>query len=132
MIVSRFVAIKFFQKIFFQILFKTINKNLHQSRAGIGNKLKTHKFIEIIAQIITKNTNQAESVLEMKFTTQIGQETLWIASCLSFWFSGVIIFDLLCNFLKYKLKFFSQLINLLLQIVHKDLHKFFLFEFENF
>ena len=92
MIVSRFVAIKFFQKIFFQILFKTINKNLHQSRAGIGNKLKTHKFIEIIAQIITKNTNQAESVLEMKFTTQIGQETLWIASCLSFWFSGVIIF----------------------------------------
>gem|GEM_PF-1651731 len=41
-------------------------------------------------------------------------------------------FDLLCNFLKYKLKFFSQLINLLLQIVHKDLHKFFLFEFENF
>ena len=92
MIVSRFVAMKFFQKIFFQILFKTINKNLHQSRAGIGNKLKTHKFIEIIAQIITKNTNQAESVLEMKFTTQIGQETLWIASCLSFWFSGVIIF----------------------------------------
>ena len=92
MIVSRFVAIKFFQKIFFQILFKTINKNLHQSRAGIGNKLKTHKFIEIIAQIITKNTNQAESVLEMKFTTQIGQETLWIASCLSFWFYGVIIF----------------------------------------
>jgi hypothetical protein len=76
MIVSRFVAMKFFQKIFFQILFKTINKNLHQSRAGIGNKLKTHKFIEIIAQIITKNTNQAESVLEMKFTTQIGQETL--------------------------------------------------------
>ena len=92
MIVSRFVAIKFFQKIFFQILFKTINKNLHQSRAGIGNKLKTHKFIEMIAQIITKNTNQAESVFEMKFTTQIGQETLWIASCLSFWFSGVIIF----------------------------------------
>ena len=92
MIVSRFVAIKFFQKIFFQILFKTINKNLHQSRAGIGNKLKTHKFIEIIAQIITKNTNQAESVLEMKFTTQIGQETLWIASCLSYWFYGVIIY----------------------------------------
>jgi hypothetical protein len=51
---SIFSFITFFHVIFKISQFKNIKINLHQSRAGIGNKLNIHKFIEIIAQIIKK------------------------------------------------------------------------------
>jgi hypothetical protein len=67
--------IAFLPKIFFIIEFIVINKNLHQSKAGIGNKLNTHKFIEIIAHIIRMKIIQFEIDLVIKSTTQIGHET---------------------------------------------------------
>jgi hypothetical protein len=50
-----------------------ININLQPSKAGIGSKLKTHKFILIIAAIINKNFTHADNELVMKSTIQIGQ-----------------------------------------------------------
>jgi hypothetical protein len=84
--------IAFFQNIFFIIEFVNISKNLHQSSAGIGKRLKTQRLIETIAQNITKNTNQASKELLMKSTIQIGQLTDSIASCLSSGVSGLKIF----------------------------------------
>ena len=69
-----------------------MNKNLHQSSAGIGNKLNTHKFIEIIAHIITININQALSESFIKSTIHIGQLRDSIASFLSTGVSGLNIF----------------------------------------
>ncbi|MDR3150845.1 MAG: hypothetical protein LBU14_04550 [Candidatus Peribacteria bacterium] len=68
------------------------NKNLPQSRAGIGNKLKTQRLIEIIAQKITKNTIQAFIEELTKLTIQIGQFIEFIASCLSSGVFGLNIF----------------------------------------
>jgi hypothetical protein len=44
------------------IVFIVNKKNLPQSRAGIGSKLNIHKFIEIIAVIIDKNTIHAHKL----------------------------------------------------------------------
>ncbi len=55
--------------------FIIINTNLHQSKAGIGNKLNTHKFMLIIAQITSIKDIQYQIVLLIKSTIQIGQET---------------------------------------------------------
>ncbi|MDF1682648.1 MAG: hypothetical protein P1U46_02745 [Patescibacteria group bacterium] len=54
--------------------------------------MKTQRFIEIIAHIIIINTNQADRELLMKFTIQIGQLILSIASSLSLGVSGLKIF----------------------------------------
>jgi hypothetical protein len=91
-IASVFSLIAFLQNIFFINQFTVIKRNLHPSRAGIGNKLNTHKFIEIIAQIINKNTIQASRELLIKSTIHIGQLTCAIASSLSFGVSGLNIF----------------------------------------
>jgi hypothetical protein len=91
-IVSIFSEKNFFQNILLKIEFKIINKNLHQSKAGIGKRLKTQRFIEIKAQIISKNKIQLEKVSLIKFTIQIGQLIEFIASCLSVFVSGVKIF----------------------------------------
>jgi hypothetical protein len=58
-ILSNFIL---FQNIFFKIVFIVNKKNLHQSRAGIGRRLKIHKLIEIIAVIIDKNTIHAHKL----------------------------------------------------------------------
>ena len=63
-ILSVFSLIAFFQNIFWINQFIAISKNLHQSKAGIGNKLKTHKFILIIAQITIMKTNQFQIFIE--------------------------------------------------------------------
>ncbi|MDR0771957.1 MAG: hypothetical protein LBF15_02685 [Candidatus Peribacteria bacterium] len=73
----------FLPKTFSIVEFIKMNKNLHQSRAGIGSKLNTHKLMEIIAQNIAKNIIQALRELVMKSTIPIGQLTDCIASCLS-------------------------------------------------
>ena len=70
-----------------------INKNLHQSRAGIGNKLKTQRLIEIIAHnIITILIQCVSNTLVIKSTIQIGHFILSKACDLSFGVSGKIIF----------------------------------------
>jgi hypothetical protein len=69
-----------------------ININLHQSNAGIGNKLKTHKFIDITAHIINIKIIQALIELLIKSTIHIGQLTCLIASSLSLGVSGLNIF----------------------------------------
>ena len=84
--------IAFFQNNFNIVEFITININLHQSKAGIGKRLKTHKFILIIAHIIIKNTTQAFREFDIKSTIHIGPAKLSIASCLSLGFSGLNIF----------------------------------------
>jgi hypothetical protein len=55
--------------------FIVINRNLQPSKAGIGNKLKTHKFIDIIAHITTKNNIHHSRELLIKSTIHIGQLT---------------------------------------------------------
>jgi hypothetical protein len=82
----------FFQNNFPKVAFIKTNKNLPQSRAGIGNKLKTQRLIEIIAQKITKNTIQAFIEELTKLTIQIGQFIEFIASCLSSGVFGLNIF----------------------------------------
>ncbi|MDR1987816.1 MAG: hypothetical protein LBQ24_03510 [Candidatus Peribacteria bacterium] len=82
----------FFQNIFSIIEFVSINKNLHQSSAGIGKRLNTHKLIDIIAQNIIRNINQACRELLIKSTIQIGQLTDSNASFLSSGVSGLNIF----------------------------------------
>jgi hypothetical protein len=82
----------FFPKTFSIVEFIKINRNLHQSRAGIGSKLNTHKLIEIIAQNMAKNIIQALRELVIKSTIPIGQLTACIASCLSFGVWGLNIF----------------------------------------
>jgi hypothetical protein len=52
-----------------------IKINLHQSNAGIGNKLKIPRFIEIIAHKIRININHSDNELLTKFTIHIGQLT---------------------------------------------------------
>jgi hypothetical protein len=85
------------------VLLIIINTNLHQSRAGIGSKLNTHKFILIIAQIIRINTIQFEIDFVIKSITQIGHETCFIASCLSVGVAGATIFLInVCIHLKVK------------------------------
>ena len=49
-------------------------------------------LIEIIAQIISKNINPAESVFVIKLTIQTGQDTLCIASVLCSFVCGEIMF----------------------------------------
>jgi ABC-type uncharacterized transport system involved in gliding motility auxiliary subunit len=77
---------------FFHIASIVINKNLHQSKAGIGNKLNTHKFILIIAIKIIIKTAHCDRVFDTRLTTHIGQLTLFKASCLSSSFSGLTNF----------------------------------------
>jgi len=55
MIFSVLELIIFFQNNFISNQFIVIKTNLHQSKAGIGSKLKTQRFIDIIAVIISKN-----------------------------------------------------------------------------
>jgi hypothetical protein len=74
------------------IQFIVININLQPSRAGIGSKLNTHKFIEIIAHITNKNTKPASKELLIKSTIHTGQRTSDIASALSSGVSGLTIF----------------------------------------
>jgi hypothetical protein len=74
MIHSIFSFIAFFQKIFCIKPLITIKINLHQSKAGIGNRLKTHKFILMIAQIIKIKITQFVTDFVIKSTTQIGPE----------------------------------------------------------
>jgi hypothetical protein len=74
------------------VLFIIINTNLHQSRAGIGSKLNTPRFMLITAQIININIIQFEIDLVIKSTTPIGHETCFIASCLSVGVLGATIF----------------------------------------
>jgi hypothetical protein len=69
-----------------------MNINLHQSRAGIGSKLNTHKLRLIIADNIIMNTIQADMEFEIKSTNHIGQLTCEIASCLSVSVFGLNIF----------------------------------------
>jgi hypothetical protein len=80
---SNHSLIAFFQNIFKINPFIIININLPQSRAGIGNKLNTPKFMLIIAQIIKIKTIPFQIDFIIKSTTQIGHETCLIASCLS-------------------------------------------------
>jgi hypothetical protein len=60
-----------------------ININLPPSRAGIGSKLNTHKFILITAAMINKNLIPADREFVIKSTIPIGQLTCCIASVLS-------------------------------------------------
>jgi len=82
--------------LFFEILFNNVFivsiKNLHQSRAGIGNKFNIHKLTEIIAVIILKNIIHAQILLLIKSTIQIGQLICSNASFLSSVFFGLNIF----------------------------------------
>ena len=89
---SVFSLIAFLQNIFLINQFTVINKNLHQSRAGIGSRLNTHKLIDIIAQITSKNINHASIELVIKSTIHIGHFTCSNASCLSTGVSGLNIF----------------------------------------
>ena len=93
MIHSKVSPIVFFHKISFVIEFIIIIKNLHQSKAGIGNKLNIHKLIEMIAQIININIIHSEIEDEIKSTIQIGQLTCCKASSLSLGVSGTKIFQ---------------------------------------
>jgi len=69
-----------------------INKNLHQSRAGIGRRLNTQRLIEIIAQIITIKTIPALSEFATKSTIPIGHFMFCTASILSSGVSGFTSF----------------------------------------
>ncbi|MBT3726184.1 hypothetical protein HOG21_00320 [bacterium] len=89
---SVFSLIAFLQNIFSIKPFIVIKINLHQSRAGIGNRLKTHRLIDIIAQSIIMNVIQASIELLIKSTTHIGPLTCFMASCLSLGVSGLNIF----------------------------------------
>jgi hypothetical protein len=91
-IASPIGEIIFFQNNFSIIQFRKINKNLHQSRAGIGSKLKIQRFIEIIAQKTTRNIIQDLRDSLINPTIQIGQLTDFSASSLSSLFSGLNIF----------------------------------------
>jgi len=88
----------FLQNIAFTNQFIIIKKNLHQSRAGIGNKLKTQRFILITAVIISKNIIHSHIDLLMKSTIHIGQLIDCIAVSLSFSSFGANI--LFHNFFK--------------------------------
>ena len=66
--------------------------NLPQSRAGIGSKLNTHKFILITAVIINKNFTHADKEFVIKSTIPIGPLTCLIASVLSWGVAGLNIF----------------------------------------
>jgi len=66
--------IAFLPNIFLIIELIVMNKNLHQSKAGIGSKLKTHKFIDIIAQTIKIKIIPFQIDFVIKSTIQIGQE----------------------------------------------------------
>jgi hypothetical protein len=72
--------------------FTTIKTNLPPSRAGIGRRLKTHKLIDMIAQIMRRKITHPPSALVIKSTIQIGPLTCEIASCLSVGVSGLSIF----------------------------------------
>jgi len=89
---SVFSLITFLQKILFIKPFIVIKRNLQPSKAGIGNRLKTHRLIDIIAQITIKNTIHHSIELLIKSTIQIGQLTCCKASSLSFGVSGLNIF----------------------------------------
>jgi hypothetical protein len=69
---SKLSLTAFFQSILENSELIEINKNLHQSRAGIGNRLNTQRLIEIIAHIITINITQDFSELATKSTIHIG------------------------------------------------------------
>jgi len=91
--VSIFQLIVFFQNKVFVIKLININKNLHQSRAGIGRRLKIQRFIEIIAQIINIKIIHSEIDAVIKLTIHIGQLTWEIASSLCSGLSGINIFQ---------------------------------------
>jgi hypothetical protein len=82
----------FFQNNFSMMPLTKININLHPSSAGIGKRLKTHKFILIIAAMMNINFIPAESEFVIKSTIPIGPLTCSIASCLSIGVSGTTIF----------------------------------------
>jgi hypothetical protein len=69
---SKLSLTAFFQNIFENSELIEISKNLHQSRAGIGNKLKTQRFIDIIAHIIIINITQDFNEFATKSTIHIG------------------------------------------------------------
>jgi hypothetical protein len=91
-IASLVAQIILFQNNFSIIQLTRINKNLHPSRAGIGSKLKTQRFTDIIAQKITRNIIQDLRDSLIRFTIQIGQLTNFNASSLSSLFFGLNIF----------------------------------------
>jgi hypothetical protein len=84
----------FLQKKNITIQFKSIIKNLHQSSAGIGNKLKIHKFMLIIAHIINIREIAAFSFTRSikRFPKAIGQPRLCTASSLSNFIGEVAFF----------------------------------------
>jgi hypothetical protein len=88
---SSLVEIIFFQNILAIIQLIIIRINLHPSRAGIGSKLKTHKLIDIIAQIINIKLIPFCIELLIKSTIHIGHFTCFIASVLCSGVSGVKI-----------------------------------------
>jgi hypothetical protein len=70
-----------------------IKRNLHQSSAGIGSKLNTQRFIDIIAAMIKINATHASRELATRWTIQIGHFILDTASVLS---SGVLGENIFC------------------------------------
>jgi len=73
-------------------VFTVRSKNLHQSKAGIGNKLNTQRLIEIIADKINKNIIPALKEFATKSTIQIGHFIFLTASSLSVSVFGLNIF----------------------------------------
>ena len=51
------------------------SKSLHPSNAGIGRRLNTHKFIDIIAQSITRRVSPHWRDCVITFTIPIGHAT---------------------------------------------------------
>ncbi len=82
----------FFQNIFFIVPFIVINTNRPPSRAGIGRRLNTHRFIDIIAAIIIINLIHPHSEPLIKSTIPIGPLTCSTASLRSTGVSGNISF----------------------------------------
>jgi hypothetical protein len=68
------------------------NKSLPPSKAGIGRRLNTHRFTDIIAQRIISIVNHLLIDCVMSQTIPIGPATLSIASSLSCGVSGLNIF----------------------------------------
>lgn len=64
------------------------SNNLPQSSAGIGRRLKTHKFIDIIAQSTMRSINPHSNDCVITLTIQIGPATCSIAPVLSSGVSG--------------------------------------------
>jgi len=94
-IVSVLSSIAFFQKNNITMLFINIMKNLHQSNAGRGKRLKIARLRLNIAAIIINKINFALKFIKSinSVPKDIGHQILEIASFLSVLVFGVTIFD---------------------------------------